>query len=602
MSDVTIVFAVVGIMVVLFLTNRVPVALAALSGTLMLYFTGILDRAEALKGFGDPAVLFIASLFVVSASLDASGVTAWVGQVLIRRAGHSRNWLMVLMMLLVGTLTALIGVSGAVAALLPVVIMVAVRLRRPPSALLMPLVFGAHAGSMLVLTGSLVNVLLSNAAIDAGLPGFGYFELSVIGVPLLAGTIAIVVLFGDRLMPVRSSRSIPEDFSRHPRTLSDQYNVPEGLSQLEITARSPYVGMSRRSLEDEQYPGLLLIHVQTKNARGPVDRPLVEPGDTVLVHGEAAAVERFAGEKHLAQQDSDAADIRSTLFNNVSGFAEVVIPPRSGLIGQAMFPGMITESRDLIILGIQRRGENVGPGEVVLAPGDTLLLQGSWKALEEHLSDPDVLVVDEPDLVRRQTATLGPDAQRALAVLSVMVVMLATGAQPNVITGMVAASAMVLLRVLTIERAFRAISGTSLIMIASLIPFSTAMYKTGAAALMAHALVELLGSYSGNVVLAGLFALTALSAQLISSTATALIVIPVAVAAAAECGISPRAALVTVAVAAAACFLSPVASSANIMVQGPGGYRFGDYWRLGLPLMLWFFVVATFVVPLIWHL
>jgi di/tricarboxylate transporter len=292
--------------------------------------------------------------------------------------------------------------------------------------------------------------------------------------------------------------------------------------------------------------------------------------------------------------------VADTLFNRTSGLAEVVIPPRSALVGQTMFPGMVTPSGDLIVLAIQRRGENEGPNETVLAVGDTLLLQGTWKALDKHLADPDVLVVDSPDLVRRQAVPMGAGAKQAIAVLVVMVLLLATGAVPAVIAGLVAACAMVLLRALTVEQAYRAINWTTVILVGAMTPLSTAMSKTGAADRMAEVLVGVVGNAGPYALLAGLFALTAILGQLISNTATALIIIPIAVAAAGETGISPRPVLMSVAVAAAAAFLTPVATPVNLIVMGPGGYKFGDYWKLGLPLLMWFFFVSVFFVPLFW--
>jgi len=222
-------------------------------------------------------------------------------------------------MLLVAVLTALISVNGAVAALVPLAVVMAVRLGRPASQLLMPVAFAAHAGSLLVLTGSPVNVIVSGAAEDAGVGRFGYFDFAFVGVPLLIGTIAIVVLFGERLLPQRTPRIIPRDFGDHARTLVEQYDLDVGAGQL----------MSRRS-----------------------------------------------------------------------GAAEVVIPPRSALIGESVFPGMVTDSGDLVVVAAQRRGEDLLP-PAELAAGDTLLLQGAWGALEEHLADPDVLIVDAPARVRR---------------------------------------------------------------------------------------------------------------------------------------------------------------------------------------------------------
>jgi di/tricarboxylate transporter len=600
LSDIGIIFAIIAAIVVLFVWDRLPVVVVAMATALALYATGILDLGQALAGFGDPAVIFIASLFVVSAGLDATGVSAWAGQFLIAQAGESRARLLMFTMLLVALLTALISLNGSVAALLPVVVVMAVRLDRPPSQLLMPLVFAGHAGSMLALTGTPVNVLVSEAATNASLPGFGYFEFAYVGVPLLLGTMAIVLLLGQRLLPHRSSRTIPPDLSKHARTLVEQYQLDDGLFQLRVRPRSPYVGAPRAAVELASYPGLSLIAIQAGDDRGPRRSALAE-GDMLIVRGDAASAGALAADKLLAFRSEDAgSDVVDALFNRTSGLAEVVIPPRSGMVGQPVFPGMITPSGDLVVLAVHRRGEDQGPGETVLAAGDTLLLQGTWKALDEHLEDPDVLVVDSPDLVRRQAVPMGVGAWQVIGVLVAMVVLLATGVVPAAIAGLLAAGAVVLLGALTIEQAYRSINWTTVILVGAMMPLSTAMYQTGAAKMIADGLVGFIGDAGPYALLAGLFVLTAILGQLISNTATALIVIPIAVVAAKEIGVSPRPVLMSVAVAAAAAFLTPVATPVNLMVMGPGGYRFGDYWKLGLPLMLWFLVVATFLVPVFW--
>jgi di/tricarboxylate transporter len=518
-SDATISFVVLAAVVVVFVWDRLPVAIVAIGVALSLWATGVLDLGQALDGFGDPAVLFIAALFVVSEALDATGVTAWAGQELIARSGESRARLIVLMMLLVAGLTALISVNGAVAALVPVVVVMAVRLGRSPSQLLMPIAFAAHAGSLLVLTGTPVNVIVSESADEAGVGTIGYFEFALVGLPLLVGTIAIVVLFGERLLPSRSARVLPRDFSDHARTLVEQYEL-----------------------------------------------------------------------------EADADE----LLNRKQGVAEVVIPPRSTAVGETVFPGMVTDSGDLVILAVQRNGEDTGPNETVLAVGDTLLLRGAWGALDENLTDPAVLVVDQPGLVRRQAVPLGPGATKAIVILGGMVVLLATGAVPPAVAGLLAACAVVLLRVLSVEQCYRAVSWTTVILVAGMIPLSTAMQESGAAGKLADVLVRVVGDAGPRVLLLGVFLLTAVLGQLISNTATALIVIPVAISAAADMDVSAKPVLMTVTVAAAASFLTPVATPANLMVMGPGGYRFGDYWKLGLPLLVLFGVVATLIVPVWW--
>ena len=520
MSDIAITFAILLVVVIAFVSNRIPVGLVAIGASLALYFTGVLDLTQALAGFGDPAVIFIATLFVVSEGLDASGVTTWAGQELIARVGDSRTRLIVLMLLLVAGLTALISVNGAVAALLPVIVVIGVRLGRSPSQLLMPLVFGAHAGSMLALTGTPVNVIVSEAAATYGGRPFGFFEFALVGIPLVAGTIVIVLVLGERLLPSRKPRGLPTDFSEHARILIEQYRLDDALG----------------------------------------------------------------------------------LISRTSGVAEVVIPPRSEFVGDTVFPGMVTDSGDLVILAIQRKGEDLGPGEATLAVGDVLLLRGAWAALDETLDDPNVLVVDSPEQVRRQTIPLGLGAREAIVVLGAMVVLLATGVVPSVVAGLLAAGAMVLLRVVTVDGAYRAINWTTVVLVAGMIPLSTAMTLTGAADQVADALVGVVRNAGPYALLAGLFAITAVFGQLISNMATALIVIPIAVAAAVELGVSPQPVLMSVTVAAAASFLTPVATPVNMMVMGPGGYRFGDYWKLGLPLLALSFAVAVFLVPVFWPL
>jgi di/tricarboxylate transporter len=599
---------IIAIAVVLFVTNKVPVVLVAMGVSLALWATGVLTLPQSLSGFGDPAVIFIASLFVVSSGLEVTGVTAWAGQLLIKGAGEeSRTRLLLLMMGLVALLVALISLNGAVAALLPVVVVIAVRLRRNSSQLLMPLVFAGHAGSMLALTGTPVNVLVSEAGVDAGVGGFGFFEFALAGIPLLAGTMAIIILFGEKLLPQRNGATMPTDFSRHARTLVEQYGLASGVYQMRVRTTCPYIGQPASAVDLSAYPGLQFVAIQEGESAGPLRRGTIAEGDHILLRGDAEAAANFAAALHLAFRDESAAagQGEETLFNRRSGLAEVVIPPRSGLIGQSVFPGMVTQSGDLIILAVQRGGgetaATVGAAGVVLQAGDTMLLQGTWKALDTHLDDPDVLVVSSPELVRRQAVPMGPGAKQAVVILFAMVLLLATGVVPSAVAGLLAAGAIILCGIMTVEQSYRAIGWTTVILVGAMMPLSTAMIETGAAKMLADRLVALVGDAGPTALLAGLFVLTAIMGQLISNTATALIVIPIGMAAAASMGISPRPVLMSTAVAAAGAFLTPIATPTNLMVMGPGGYKFSDYWKLGLPLLIWFFVVAVFIVPLIWR-
>jgi len=239
-------------------------------------------------------------------------------------------------------------------------------------------------------------------------------------------------------------------------------------------------------------------------------------------------------------------------------------------------------------------------GETTLQVGDTLLVQGSWAALDRTVADPEVLVVDSPDLLRRQAAPLGRTGYVAAAVLAVMVVLMATGVVAPVVAALLAACAMVLTRVVSVEQSYRAISWTTIVLIGGMISLSEAMQVSGAADRLATVLLDVVGDRGPYALMIGLFVLTGLLGQFVSNTATALIVVPIAVSAAGSLGLEPRPFLMLMAVAAAASFLTPVATPANMMVMRPGGYRFGDYWRLGLPVMAWFLVVSLVVIPRFW--
>lgn len=518
MDPIAAVFVILAVAVVAFVTNRVPLAVVAVGVSVALYLTGVLNLEQALSGFGDPTVLFIAALFIVSEALESSGVIAWAGQQVIARAGVRRVPLVIVLSLLTAAVTALISVNGSVAAFLPLVVVVAARAGIPSSQLLLPLAYSAHAGSMLALTGTPVNILVSEAAEDAGARPFGFLEFALVGIPLVVGAIAIIVLLGPRMLPKRTTPTAPVDLQR----LAD------------------------------------------------------------LLHAEYA----------LAPE--------TVRLNAARGVTEVVVPPRSTLIGMHVFPGMCTPSGDLVILAA-RRGEDVLQGlDTVLRAGDTLLLDGTWEDLSRHTADDrEVLIVDHPESLRRGVP-LGRGAKRTLVVTALMVVLLVTGVIPPAVTGLLAAGALILLRIVSMPRVFRAISWTTVVLVAGMIPLSTAFRTTGAADLIAGGLRDLVGSAGHTAALAAIVAITLILGQLISNTATVLIIIPVAVALAAAMDASPLPFLMGLTVAGAAALLTPVATPANLMVLEPGQYRFTDYTWFGLPFMVLFFVVAVFLVPLIW--
>lgn len=502
--------------IIAFLTNRLSPAVVALGVALALFLTGTVEFSDILAGFGDPIVVYLGGLFVVSEALDATGVTAWAGQQLTRRVGETRSAVLVALMLLSAGLTALISVNGAVAALLPVAVMLAARTRTNPSQMLIPLAYAAHAGSLLTLLGTPINLLVSELAVDAGARPFGFFEFAIVGLPLLTGVILITAFLGPTLLPDRSPASAPKDLSDHAETLADAYSL--------------------------------------------------KAGETALSYEEGAT--------------------------------EIVVPPRSQFIGDEVYPGMRTESGELIVVAIHRGGDHLPRAH--LQAGDVLILRGAWDALDRQVSTTDVLAVDAPDLVRRQSVKLGVRSYVAVAVLVVMCTVLVIDIVPPAIAVIAAAVVLVGSRTISVSQAQHSVSLTTLMVVAGMIPMSIAIETSGIADLISTGLVDWFGSSSPHLLLAAIVVIVLVLGQFLSNLATVLIVAPVAISIAETAQVSPLPMMMGITVAGAASFLTPVATAGNLMVQEPGAYNFTDYWKLGLPCLLLFGVVAVGFVPVIW--
>lgn len=599
MSSSTTSLIILALTIALFVWNRLPVGVVAILTALSLFATGLVDSTTALSGFGDPVVVFIASLFVVSEAVDATGVTAWAGQKLIEVVGDGATRLIVAVMGLCALLTALITLNGSVAALLPMVVVLAMRIGQPSSRMLMPMVFTGSAGGLLMLTGSPINVIISEAAQDTGAGAFSFFEFALVGVPLVVVTMLVCLILGPRVLPDRAHAVGSADLSQHASRLAHYYELHAGFYRLRVRRDSPLIGLTFDEVDLRPYAALTLIALQRHEGQPlPSTHSLVRD-DVLVVTGSADDVSRLVVDQGLAVTMKPITTASGELMTREMGVSEVVVPPRSPLVGERFFPGQV-RGQELVVLGIRRMGKDLGARSVELLGGDSLLLHGTWSAIDTLVDDRDVLLVDTPDLVRRQAVPLGRRSGAAIAVLAAMVVLLAAGVATPAIVGLGAATAMVLLRVVSVSQAYRAVSWQTVVLIGGLIPLSTAIKTSGAADLIAGGLIDVVGSGSPYLLLLALFVLTAVIGQVISNTATVLIVLPIAVAVAAETGVSPKPVLMLIAVAGAAALLTPISTPGNMMVMGPAGYRFGDYWKLGLPVLLVWLGVSLAVIPLVW--
>lgn len=599
MSDAALVYLIVAATIALFVWNRLPVIVVAMGSALALHLTGLLTLPEALAGFGDPVVTFIAALFVVTAGLEATGVTTWAGQQVERIVAGSKPRLQLVAMLAVAALCPLINASGAVGALMPVVMLMVVRLGDNPGRLLMPMAFAAGAGSHLALTGAPKNVLIADAVAASGAGALNFFEFALVGLPLLAGTVLLVTLLGDRLLPQRPPANLPPDLSRYAETLVEQYNLATDVFRLRVRGASPLLGRAATALDLSAVPDARLVTIAARDGAPRAGRPIAR-GDLVVIRATAEAAARIAEDYRLKVEAVSGDDAARKLVNRLSGVVEVVIPPRSHFIGRKVSPGMVTATGDLVVLAVQRAGRDL-EGEATLEAGDYVLIQGGWDAIDRERKTPGVLVVAKPDEVRRQVVALGVGARSMLAILAAMVALIAGGFAAPAVAALLAAGATLTLGIVSPERAFRAVNWTTVILMAGMFPLSTALYQSGAAAAIADRLVEVTGDGTPHLLLAGVFLLGVLLGVVISNTATCLILIPIATLSAEAFGVSPIPVLMCLSVATSASFLTPVSTPVNTMVMGPAGYTFGDYWRLGLPLTLIYGVVAIWLVPLIWR-
>jgi di/tricarboxylate transporter len=601
MAEIWITLSVIVLALVLFAWNPVPAVVVAIGASLTLYFTGVLTMEEMISGFGDPVVVLLAALFAIATGLENAGVGAWAGQFLMRHTKDDNTMRIAAIMVVAAVFSGLIGMNGAVAAMLPVTVVIAVRTGIAPSRLMIPLAFACLAGAKLTLLGTPVNVIAATQADEAGVGHIGFFEWAVLGVPQLLGTIVITVLLGKYLLPERRSQSLPPDFSAHAHTLVEQYRLEHGLHYLRVRGSSPLIDSTRSEIDLREYPELHLVAFLESDATTPLERDRLAEGDLVLVRGDADAVGRLAGDLSLGIRDQgDAGPVAEVLLGRDSGLAEVVIPQRSEMIGQAVFPGMTTADGDLMVLAVQRGDDELRQAPVELLAGDHLLLQGTWKALDSYLSDPKVLVVDSPEVVKRQAVSLGRRAPSAIAVLALLVVLLAFDLVPPPIAALICAALMVITRVLTMPQVYRGIDWNTCVLIGAMIPPAIAMSKTGAASLIGDHVVSVLGDAGPHAVLAGVFVVSALISQAISNTSSALIMMPIGLATAADLGVSALPMMLSVAMGASASFLTPFANGVSLMVYGPGGYRFGDFWRLGLAVLAWTLIVTVVVIPLYW--
>jgi di/tricarboxylate transporter len=594
----TTTFVILGVTIVLFVWGRWSPDLVALLSLLALALSGVIGTRDALAGFGNPTVVMIAALFVVGEGLSRTGVTGWGGQRLLEAAQGSKIRLLVVVMAGTALLSAFISNTGTVATLLPAVVAAAWTVGSVPSKFLVPLAFAANTGGLLTLTGTPPNIVVAQTLEQSGLRPFSFFEFALIGGPLLVVAVAYMALVGRRILPSRSADQRPVAAAADLADLASAYSLGENQFRLRVRSHSSLIGKTVMEAALGPTYGAPVLRIEGREIAPDV---VLRRDDILVVRAPDEIIDRLMHELGLSLQPP--ADSPDEFVSKEIGLAEVIPTPRSEYLGRPMVVGRMAEHFRVQLLAVRRRGKPVVDRELTLEFGDSLLVRGTWEAIGELQGERrNFVVVGTPEAMASEVAGLRPRAGVAVAALAGMVVLMVTGVVSTVIAALIAAAAMVLGGCLSAREAYRSISWSSVVLIAAMIPMGRALETTGGASVVAEGLVNTLGDLSPVALMAGVFLLTTGFSQVINNTATAVLVAPIVIQAAVDLGVSPHPLLMIVAVSASTAFLTPIGTTTNILVFSPGGYRFTDYVKVGLPLMLLFLAVTLVLVPVIWPL
>ena len=591
-------FVILGVTIVLFVWGRWPPDLVALLSLLALALFGVIGTSDALSGFGNPTVVMIAALFVVGEGLSLTGVTGWGGKWLLEAAQGSKIRLLVVVMAGTAILSAFISNTGTVATLLPAVVAAAWAVGSVPSKFLMPLAFAANTGGLLTLTGTPPNIVVAQTLEQSGLRPFSFFEYALIGGPLLVTAVAYMALVGRRILPSRSADQRPVDAAADLADLACAYSLGENQFRMRVRSNSSLIGKTVMEAALGPTYGAPVLRIEGREI---VTDLVLQRDDILVVRAPDEIIDTLMYELGLSLQPPD--DSPDEFVSGEIGLAEVLPTPRSEYLGRPMAVGQIGERFQVQLLAVRRRGKTVADRELTLEYGDSLLVRGTWEAIGELQNERrNFVVVGTPEAMASEVAGLGPRAGVAVAALAGMVLLMVTGVVSTVIAALIAAVAVILGGCLSTREAYRSISWSSVVLIGAMIPMGRALETTGGASLVAEGLVNTLGELSPVALMAGVFLLTTGFSQVINNTATAVLVAPIVIQAALELGVSPYPLLMIVAVSASTAFLTPIGTTTNILVYSPGGYRFTDYIKVGLPLMLLFLAVSLVLVPVFWPL
>lgn len=604
---------ILAISVTMFIIGRVRSDVVAVCAMAALLIFGILTPAEALAGFSSTVVIMMVGLFVVGGAIFQTGLAKAASHRIMALAGGNDTFMFLLVMFATAIIGAFVSNTGTIALMMPVVVSVATQKGMHPGRMLMPLAFASSMGGMLTLIGTPPNLVIQEALTQAGEMPLTFFSFTPVG--LIIVVIGVLLMLPLSRMFLGKRKQKDGDAANKGKTLDqlvEEYNLQHQLRRYHITPQSPITGQTLAELDLRNRFGVSVMEIRRKAARSgrfirnvkqsmPMPDSMMQAEDIIYISGDNEQMDRFAKDMKLEQLDDTGIDFYDL------GIAELVLMPTSQLNGARLKTSGLREHYNVNVLGIRRSHNYIlnDLSEEKLHAGDVLLVQGSWTNIGQLAGENEDWVVLGQPKEQAQKVILTNKAPIAGAIMVLMVAMMMFDFIPIApVTAVIIAG---LLMVLTgcfrnVEAAYKTINWESIVLIAAMMPMSTALEKTGVSAQISHTLVNSLGSMSPLVLLAGIYITTSVMTMFISNTATAVLMAPIALSAAKEIHASPYAFLFAVTIAASMCFMSPFSTPPNALVMRAGQYTFMDYVKVGFPLQLVIGVVMVFLLPIIFPL
>ena len=615
----TITLSILIITVAMFIWGRVRADIVALTALAALLVFGILTPSEALAGFSSPIVVMMIGLFVVGGAIMQTGLAKLTGNKLMALSRGNETITFLLVMLVTSFIGAFVSNTGTVALMMPIIVSLAAASGMQSSRFLMPLAFAGSLGGMLTLIGTPPNLVIDEVLTEAGYQPLAFFSFFPVGLIVIA--IGIIVLMPlSKIFLSKKQNGKKKDKAKSLDDLVDEYQLLDNLHRYIVPSKRygtadenggvmDIVGKTLKELSIQKKYGVSIIEIRNekKSKLGlvkDVNQNMAKSSSTISVHdilyilGDEEKIEKFAHDYGLRKMK----DVKIDFYD--LGLTEIVVMPTSNFVGLRIGEANLRKRFGINVLGVKRGEEYITDNLIAakLHVGDMLLVQGEWTNLAHLTSDTsNWVVLDQPEKTADKVL-LDYKAPVAAAIMLLMVAMMVFDFIPVApVTAVIIAGLLTVFAgcFRNVEAAYKTINWESIVLIAAMMPMSTALEKTGASALVSQTLVDSLGSMGPTALLAGIYFTTSLMTMFISNTATAVLMAPIALVAAQQVGVSPYSFLFAVTLGASMCFASPFSTPPNALVMKAGGYSFMDYVKVGLPLQIIIGVVMTFVLPLL---